>query len=138
MMHALRQKKNIAKKILIYGVDSETGMIFPLWYFCPSRANIKMNSAIWLAVIDALNPGNAFCNISVCTAPSAKQFTVIFVSFNSSAKHSVKPHNAALLEEYALSPANFAEPCTPPMLLIFTMCAPFFLFNKGKSACVSR
>ena len=54
-------------------------------------------------------PGNAFSNILVCTAPSAKQLNLNFFILNSSAKHSVNVINAPLLELYEDRPGNFTE-----------------------------
>lgn len=68
-------------------------------------------SAIHLAIsfefIGELYPGNASLSIGVFTEPKAKQFTLIFESFNSSAKHSVRTARAPLVALYMLSPLNF-------------------------------
>jgi len=69
----------------------------------------------------ALYPGKAASNISVCTAPNAKQLKLTSFLY-SSAKHSDKQEIAALLELYADNPANLEVPLTPPTLPILTTC----------------
>ena len=49
---------------MFYGVDNETGNIFPLKYLCPEIAKLKYD-AISLAFNGAFNPGKASSNISV-------------------------------------------------------------------------
>ena len=50
---------------MFYGVDNETGNIFPLKYLCPEIAKFKIYDAISLAFNGAFNPGKASSNISV-------------------------------------------------------------------------
>ena len=49
--------KNCRTDLMFYGVDNETGNIFPLKYLCPEIAKFKIYDAISLAFNGAFNPG---------------------------------------------------------------------------------
>src|SRR5690606_15357923 len=86
-------------KIFFYGVVLETGMILPLKYLLPLRAKSATYLPISKANVPACIPGKAASNISVCEDPRARQLTLIFLSFSSSARHSVRIAKAPLLAE---------------------------------------
>ena len=67
-----------------YGVDNETGKIFPLKNLLPVIAKFEMKFAICSAETGALQPGKASSSILVCAAPNARQFTFMFSFLNSS------------------------------------------------------
>ena len=73
-------------------------MVFPLKRHAPFNAKSAMKAAISLADLEALNCGKADLNISVSTEPSASALDRMPWSFNSSARHSVRPIMADLLE----------------------------------------
>ena len=56
-------------------------------------------------------------------ALALKQLNLKFVILNSSDKHSVNEIKVDLLVLYADKPGNFLVPCTPPILLINSVCA---------------